>query len=93
MDKQDQTLDCCDCSAPFLYTAGEQQFYEDRGLLPPKRCKTCRIAKQKARGMQQRQYREMHEVTCATCGALTQVPFVPKPDRPVYCREHMPARK
>ncbi|MCB9362073.1 DNA-directed RNA polymerase [Candidatus Woesearchaeota archaeon] len=31
--------------------------------------------------------REMHEATCADCGASCQVPFVPKEDRPVYCRD------
>ena len=27
----------------------------------------------------------MHTVICAECGAETQVPFLPKNDRPVYC--------
>jgi CxxC-x17-CxxC domain-containing protein len=31
--------------------------------------------------------REMHEVTCASCGGVAQVPFVPRGDRPVYCRD------
>ncbi|MBI4146040.1 hypothetical protein HY489_01745 [Candidatus Woesearchaeota archaeon] len=31
--------------------------------------------------------RQMHDATCSKCGAKTQVPFVPKADRPVYCRE------
>ena len=40
--------------------------------------------------------REMHKATCADCGQETEVPFVPDPDRPVYCREcyknHRPKR-
>jgi CxxC-x17-CxxC domain-containing protein len=40
--------------------------------------------------------REMHKAICADCGAETEVPFVPSPDRPVYCREcyqkHKPKR-
>ncbi len=40
--------------------------------------------------------REMHKATCADCGKETEVPFVPDPDRPVYCREcyqnHKPQR-
>jgi len=30
--------------------------------------------------------REMHTALCSECGAETQVPFVPVPGRPVYCR-------
>ncbi len=32
-----------------------------------------------------REPREMHPATCAQCGAETQVPFVPRGDKPVYC--------
>ncbi len=31
--------------------------------------------------------RQMHTVTCAECGAETQVPFEPTEGRPVYCRD------
>ena len=31
--------------------------------------------------------REMHDAKCGDCGTDTQVPFKPKEDRPVYCRE------
>jgi CxxC-x17-CxxC domain-containing protein len=31
--------------------------------------------------------REMHEVKCASCGGVARVPFVPRGDRPVYCRD------
>lgn len=40
--------------------------------------------------------REMHKATCADCGQECEVPFVPNPDRPVYCKEcyknHRPKR-
>ena len=29
--------------------------------------------------------RQMHPATCAECGQMTEVPFVPRGDRPVYC--------
>lgn len=29
--------------------------------------------------------RQMHPATCADCGMMTEVPFVPRGDRPVYC--------
>ncbi len=31
--------------------------------------------------------REMFDVVCSACGAKTKVPFKPKGDRPVYCRD------
>ena len=31
--------------------------------------------------------RQMTEATCAQCGSPTQVPFVPRGDRPVYCSD------
>jgi CxxC-x17-CxxC domain-containing protein len=37
-----------------------------------------------------RPYREMHKGswTCSDCGAeITELPFEPSPERPVYCRE------
>ena len=40
--------------------------------------------------------REMHKATCADCGQECEVPFKPKEDRPVYCRDcfakHKPKR-
>ena len=29
--------------------------------------------------------RQMHPTVCAECGQATEVPFVPRGDRPVYC--------
>ena len=34
-----------------------------------------------------REDREMHDAKCGDCGTDCQVPFQPKQDRPVYCRE------
>jgi len=31
--------------------------------------------------------REMHKAVCSECGQECEVPFVPDPSRPVYCRE------
>ena len=42
MDDQDQTCECKDCSAEFVFTVGEKRFYESNGFQPPKRCKECR---------------------------------------------------
>ena len=42
---QDETLTCRDCGRQFVFTAGEQEFYRERGMSEPKRCETCREAR------------------------------------------------
>ncbi|MBI4017160.1 MAG: DNA-directed RNA polymerase [Candidatus Aenigmarchaeota archaeon] len=37
--------------------------------------------------------RTMHDATCAECQKPCQVPFEPKKDRPVYCRDCWSKRK
>ena len=84
MSFADRTLTCRECGMEFIFTAGEQAFFAEKGLLnEPQRCPTCRAARRRERsgGM----VREMHPVVCAQCGANTTVPFLPRLDRPVYC--------
>ena len=39
----DKELNCKECNAPFVFTAGEQEFYAERGFVnEPQRCKACR---------------------------------------------------
>ena len=39
----DKSITCVDCGEEFLFTAGEQAFYRERGLPnEPTRCKRCR---------------------------------------------------
>ena len=81
---QDKTLTCKDCGAEFVFTAGEQEFYAEKGFVnEQQRCKPCRDARKNA----SRQDREMYTATCASCGAEAKVPFQPREDRPVYCSE------
>jgi hypothetical protein len=48
---QDQTLTCVDCGESFTWSAGEQEFFREKGLTtPPKRCKQCRQDKKEQRG-------------------------------------------
>ena len=86
---QDQVRQCRDCGADFVWTAGEQEFYAAKNLTnPPSRCPSCRAAARAARqaGMQASgRPREFFPVVCDRCGVQTQVPFMPRSDRPVYC--------
>ena len=47
---EDRTLTCADCNQPFTFSAGEQQFFQERGMSEPKRCKACRQARKAERG-------------------------------------------
>ncbi len=43
---EDITLQCKDCGAEFVFTAGEQDFYAQKGFEnQPVRCPECRKAK------------------------------------------------
>jgi len=87
---EDRTLACKECGADFVFTAGEQEFYAERGFQnEPQRCKTCRDTKKNAA----RGPREYFNTTCAKCGKEAKVPFRPSDDRPVYCSECFAAQK
>lgn len=47
---QDQTITCVDCGQQFTWSAGEQEFYRQKGFSSPKRCKACKQAKKAERG-------------------------------------------
>ena len=101
MSFTDKTLACMDCGAEFVFTAGEQEFHASRGFSnEPKRCPDCRRAKKQSRGDDGGGYggggggggyssgpRQMYAATCAQCSKETEVPFQPRGDRPVYCRD------
>ena len=87
---EDKTLVCKDCGQEFVFTAGEQEFYAEKGFQnEPQRCQACRDARKNATRAQ----REMFTTTCAQCGKEAKVPFQPSNDRPVYCSECYAAMK
>jgi CxxC-x17-CxxC domain-containing protein len=106
----DRTLTCRDCGQEFVFTAGEQAFYQERGYSEPQRCAACRAQRKAQRassgydsggyggggggyarggggGGYGGGYRQMYPAVCASCGKETEVPFQPRTDKPVYCRE------
>ena len=81
---QDKTLKCKDCGKDFVFTAGEQEFYAEKGFQnEPQRCKECRSARKNALKAQ----KEMFDAVCAECGATCKVPFNPTEGKAVYCSE------
>lgn len=131
----DRTVTCRDCGDAFVFTAGEQAFYTERGFSEPQRCPTCRAARKTQRngdgggsgggssygggggsygggsyssgggGSGSGGYssggssgysnapRQMFAAVCSGCGKETEVPFQPRMDRPVYCRDCFQERR
>ena len=84
---EDKTLICKECGGEFIFTAGEQEFYAEKGFEnEPGRCKNCRDnRKHSGRGGGER---EIFEATCSACGGIAKLPFKPRDEgRPVYCSE------
>ena len=99
MALSDKTLICVNCGGEFIFTAGEQEFFNSRGFSnEPKRCRSCRAVRRTEQrggggggggggGMYQDSPREMYPIVCAECGNDAMVPFRPRGDRPVYCSD------
>lgn len=81
---QDKTIVCKECGKEFVFTAGEQEFYAEKGFQnEPQRCRDCRMARKNASG--NRTERKTYTAVCAKCGGEAIVKFEPSPDRDVYC--------
>lgn len=97
----DQTLTCRDCGNSFVFTTGEQEFFQMKGLSTPTRCAACRTNRKRQKiqsegehgGGGDRRERQFYEVVCEECGNMTQVPFKPRGYRPVYCRDCYEGRR
>lgn len=81
---QDKTLVCKECGQEFVFSAGEQEFYAERGF--QNEPSAARLAVTLAR--------TQHAVPVSSlpqfaqhAAARAKVPFEPKSDRPVYCSE------
>ncbi|OHB75346.1 MAG: zinc-binding protein [Planctomycetes bacterium RBG_16_59_8] len=91
MSFQDKALNCVECGKEFTYAASEQELHKSLGYMnEPKRCGPCREAKKRVRGdrfQSDDRPRQTFSVICAECGKEAQVPFKPRGDKPVYCRD------
>lgn len=99
MSFQDKVLTCRDCGKEFLFSAGEQSFYAEKGFQhEPTRCRNCRATRKSAAGASAGAgvgasfgdaggARSLHPAVCSECGKDTQVPFRPTAGKPVYCRD------
>lgn len=53
---EDLELTCGDCGCTFIFTAGEQEFYDQKGFTAPKRCNNCRTAMKNRKKQQRSRY-------------------------------------
>ena len=96
----DRERACRDCGSSFVFTTRQPEFYAKKGLHPdPVRCPSCRPTRKLLRPEDReesptfgvyvswggRTPRQLHVAACHQCGQTTEVPFVPRGDRPVYC--------
>lgn len=104
MSFEDKTITCRDCGNVFVWTAGEQEFFQSRGFEhQPVRRRDCRNARKNERGLSgtngdrgfsgNRAPREMFPAVCDECGKETEVPFQPTAGKPLYCSDCFEKRR
>lgn len=97
---QDKSMVCRDCGEEFIFTVGEQEFYQTKGFAnEPSRCPQCRKVRKQSQstrsgsggggggGYGERAPRSMYQATCSQCGGVAEVPFRPSGNKPVYCKD------
>jgi CxxC-x17-CxxC domain-containing protein len=73
-DLADKSLYCRDCGNKFIWTAGEQKFFIEKGLQNiPKRCKICTASNKN----KLREKHPMWWIKCTICHKKNEVPFEP----------------
>lgn len=83
MDFEDKNLTCKECSKEFVWSAGEQKFYADKGLQnSPGRCPECRRQKKEFKANQPK-----FSIICKNCGKEGEVPFQPRNPNDILCAE------
>ena len=82
MSFADRNVTCVHCGMTFVFSGGEQQFFQEKGFVhEPKHCKQCKARSRKTI----RRGRDDTHVICCECGIDTTVPFKPSQNRPVLC--------
>jgi len=84
VELQTRNLTCIECHQNFVFSAGEQSFFLNRGLSnEPRRCPHCRVLMRMRREGKSTDL--VTKVDCAECGEKTTVPFLPKEGKKIFC--------
>src|SRR5580700_7655645 len=71
-----KNITCIECKNTFVFSAGEQSFFQCRGLSnEPKRCPHCRVLMRMRR--EGKSTDSVTQTNCVACGDKTTVPFLP----------------
>jgi len=88
---------CIECNNDFELNEGEKNFYIQRDLDLPKRCKPCRVSRKQQINENSTVPNDPNTVSndpntvlskiyCDNCGREARVPFKPQANRKAYCR-------
>lgn len=90
MEYQDKVLICKDCQLEFIFSAGEQKFFEEKELQNvPQRCPDCRKRHKKGK----KPGGQAIEIKCRLCGKTGRVSFPVSPEEKIYCGDCFPKAK
>lgn len=94
MQYRDKVITCVECHGEFVFTAGEQVFYAEKGFKnEPKRCKNCKGKRAEPFSGTRSKTRAVTVTVCSQCGKETTVPFKLTQGRPVYCLQCFQRRR
>jgi CxxC-x17-CxxC domain-containing protein len=86
MPYQDQVLTCRDCRKTFVFTAGAQEFFAQKGYTnAPSRCKECNVIRKKSR--ETTETKPAYKISCKNCGKQSEMATEPRKPDDVLCSE------
>lgn len=85
----DKKLVCKDCGKEFVWSAGEQKFFADKGFTnAPIRCADCRKKKKEGTSDKTSQISQvLQQIKCKNCGKTSEIPFQPRNPDNILCSE------
>jgi CxxC-x17-CxxC domain-containing protein len=94
MEYHDRNLQCKECGGSFVFTAGEQSFYAQKGFEnDPVRCPECRKKRSGQFKKNNNKGKKLFDDVCDACHKHIQVPFKRTGTKPVYCQACMQKEK
>lgn len=79
MEYADKILICDKCGEKFVFSCGEQKFFEEKGFIEPRKCAKCR-GKENVK----RPTSNTYPITCPSCKKNFNITFNPN-DKEILC--------